>query len=604
MNFVASQSMPEAEGIRVDSEVATLKFLEKIGTVPAPRVHDFSATYKNPAKTPYILMDKIAGRTLSDALHEGMPGDAIRRTLEGLASFRKSLRQNLFGEVGSLVFGCDLDDDSDEDEDDQWIGKLASQNNHYFVAELINIWAAHLEPYQYQSHSSASALEYYFGQHTLSLASEGMSGGLHEIAEKWLAHHCIASLLPAYVQPSEHIFYLAHTDLNASNIMVNPLDGTATGIIDWEFANTLPPQAVEHYPAFLATGRERFVEAFHDCLADPSSELDEWRSLYAQHFDDAETVSFHSRIDTIIQFEYLLRHINDCPLERISEVVNALKVANALYAPLPKFPWESFVNAENTTNSTNHVAHTISESTGLTTPATDILTPNGNHATSFIPPDSAPVPYVNGTTSSKSVEPTTSISVSDKTSTNLLPVHGESVERSPPPFSDDDELASSHPSPSQKYKVNSKTDNPPSSPLSSVISSAKFSTFSVKEFDEQDSGTRPEVSSLSFTTVQPDVYITAPDLPLSKTAVDVPTHTTSKMVADMTAQTDYSFPPNQGLGGKESTRAHAGGTWLSAVAGGCVRIYGVSKRAVLRKRKGILCHRGTVEREGIEMQGS
>jgi RIO-like serine/threonine protein kinase len=71
-----------------------------------------------------------------------------------------------------------------------------------------------------------------------------------------MAHLYIGTLLPSYVQESQ-TFYLAHTDLSISNIMVDPTDGSITGLIDWEFANTLSPQAVEHYPGFLCD-REYF----------------------------------------------------------------------------------------------------------------------------------------------------------------------------------------------------------------------------------------------------------------------------------------------------------------------------------------------------------
>jgi hypothetical protein len=247
-----------------------------------------------------------------------------------------------------------LEDDS-EDGFDGSSDEFPNQKDDYFVAELITLWASGRESHGYRTSCSTTGLEYYFAQHTFSLISGNMYGSLEEQAEKWMAHHHIASLLPAYVEPTR-TFYLAHTDLNGSNIMVDPTDGTVTGIIDWEFANTLPPQAAEHYPAFLAS-RENFSKTYNDFFDD--FEFDMWRTHYAKQFDDVETLNYHERIDTIIQFEYLLRHVNDCSFQRISEVVNSLKAANASQATPSKRLWERSINP---TPSLNALTHNIPKS--------------------------------------------------------------------------------------------------------------------------------------------------------------------------------------------------------------------------------------------------
>jgi hypothetical protein len=121
-------------------------------------------------------------------------------------------------------------------------------------------------------------------------------------------------------------------------------------------------------------------------------------------------------------------------------------------------------------------------------------------------------------------------------------------------------------------KVSGNIDNPPSSPLSSVISSAQSSTFLVKESDKQpDSATQPELSNPPPTTTESQVSksdnVTAPELSLSKTVVDMATQTEllkepnettevevtesddidaplSKSAADMTTQTELFKEPS------------------------------------------------------------
>lgn len=282
---------------RLSSEIATLKFVNKLASIPAPRIYDYSTIRENPATTPYILMDKIRGVTLFQALAYGCIGrQGVHQVLEGLAEMRKAFHQHPFKEVGSLVLDWDEADQHMLDD-----GKLppAKSEIGFFVAQLINKWACDILPGRYHSGCWDDALEYYYEQHNLSLVGGIMDGEKHEKTDKWLAHQYLGSLLPSYTQDSP-AFYLAHTDLSLSNIMVDPSDGAFTGIIDWEFANTLPPQAAEQYPTFLVDG-DGFVKRYSR-FDNPSAELDEWRAHYANQFDDEETVNLHNRIDTIIEF--------------------------------------------------------------------------------------------------------------------------------------------------------------------------------------------------------------------------------------------------------------------------------------------------------------
>jgi Phosphotransferase enzyme family len=333
---------------RLESEIATLMFLASIDGLLVPRIYAYSSDDKNPAHTPYIMMEKVGGQTLHTAMNNGLDRAGVFRTLEGLANFRKALQQHPSVEVGSFVL--DYPDPTDtyvnpdvkeQDPADTEIG--------YFLAELMNMWTVDGESIGYRSSSWESALEYYFNQHNLAWIVGYKKGNTREErAEVWLAHQHIGSLLPAYAQPSPKpgVFYLAHTDLSMNNLLVDS-DGTVTGVIDWEYANTLPPQVVEHYPVFLAK-RKEFVENFKDKFDDPNQELDIWRAHYAKQFNDPETVAFHDRIDTIISFENLLRNIDQRSVAKICEVVKALDAANALYAPLPEYPWNTSLSCGET----------------------------------------------------------------------------------------------------------------------------------------------------------------------------------------------------------------------------------------------------------------
>jgi hypothetical protein len=177
-------------------------------------------------------------------------------------------------------------------------------------------------------------------RHRLSLSSKPIYGNPEEKKEKNLVHLHFGLALPSYIIKSS-VFYLAHTDLSISNLLVDPSDGTLLGIIDWEFANTLPPQAVEHYPSFLGN-RAEFVKHYERFFDDPTAELEDWRAHYNKQFIDEPTISvFNDRIDLISNFEHLLRYPNERTLRKIADALEALQSVNALSEPLPDLPWLS-----------------------------------------------------------------------------------------------------------------------------------------------------------------------------------------------------------------------------------------------------------------------
>lgn len=311
------ETLSDAAGRRLESEAATLLFLQKSGIVHAPALHSYSPDKNNPSGTPYIVMEKIRGVTLQEALNDGMTREQVHRVLEQLADFRKALRQHKFVDIGSLTL----------------------YDGNYRVFNLINIWSSYLDPAEHKNAPCCTSYEYYFAQHALSLLGSFLSGDRAQKLEMWSLHAYMAAILPSYALETSS-FYLAHTDLSIANIMVDPDKGTLTGIIDWEFANTLPLQAAEHYPGFLAE-KDGFVEAYKEVYEDAEAELEDWRGHYAKQFrDDQEISAFHDRIDAIIDFENLLRNLDDRTVENVSAAVKALISTNSLVGPLPRFPWD------------------------------------------------------------------------------------------------------------------------------------------------------------------------------------------------------------------------------------------------------------------------
>lgn len=374
---------------RLESEAATLLFLHTVGSLPAPRLHAYSITAENSAKTPYIIMDKLPGITLGEAIYYGLERDGVYRAIEQLAMFRKTLQQHPFSTTGSL-FPLETEDyfraESKVDEH--------TQTNPYFLARLNNIWNARLDPRRYRRYTGVDSAGYYIDQHDLSLTSEPIYGTTEEMTLKSLIHFHLGLVLPSYIVDSKN-YYLAHTDLSISNLLVDPSTGNLLGVIDWEFANSLPPQAVEHYPGFLAN-RDLFVQRYEGFYQSPSTELDAWRAHYDKQFADLpETVEFNKRIDAIFNFEHLLRYPNERTLDKIADALEALQSANALTEPLPDLPWLSHLRRNTSSNpaniNTTRVTPPYSPSTPPATPPSPSnlpVTPTRNSST---PPRSSPL---------------------------------------------------------------------------------------------------------------------------------------------------------------------------------------------------------------------
>jgi serine/threonine protein kinase len=340
----------KAEGNpRLISELATLQFLADNNIPKIPRVHGFALTCDNAAKTPFILMDCVRGKPLYEALRSGISRDKVQEILRQLATLRKSLHRAPFREIGSLT--------------------IISQNpDIYGVSRQISIWNYFdfTHPYKCRSGPFDTSLEYYANLHhtSWSNAQRYMYDPENEITERWQVHSYLGSVLASYVGEETGKFYLAHTDLDAQNILVDE-NGDLTGIIDWEFASTLPPRAADHYPKLLSN-ESVFTQYTKDVFSDPQSEFREWRQIYAEEFlGDPEMENYLEHIDSILAFEDILRDNRKATMQSLVETCKFIDSATTfknIGIPFPwKFPTTSSVAllspASSSTNSISESCH-------------------------------------------------------------------------------------------------------------------------------------------------------------------------------------------------------------------------------------------------------
>jgi hypothetical protein len=166
-----------------------------------------------------------------------------------------------------------------------------------------------------------------------------------------------SQLLPLYVRPQlnqlsssnyseiSEKFYFAHFDTHTGNVLVNPEDGTLSGLVDWEFSGTLPAQASEHYPAFL-TSRDSIVYLFERAYGDGERMLAKWRQRYNSHFSDEDSKKWlNDRIDAICGFEDGLMGPDDGQYhmwEDFERVIKELEAKECFVRPLPKAIYDGF----------------------------------------------------------------------------------------------------------------------------------------------------------------------------------------------------------------------------------------------------------------------
>jgi aminoglycoside phosphotransferase (APT) family kinase protein len=315
------------ENRKIMSEYATLLFLQEKTTVPAPKVYGGAFDSNNPVKSPYIFMEKIKGISLFEALYKGLDKDCLHNTLRQLADVRKTLSQHPFSKIGSLSM---VDDETGS----YGVDSQVSLSRHEEFIHRYQSWAG---PY-------FSSMNYYANLHQIAwqqCQTFSYVKSSKDMVERWNIHTYAGSLIPSFVGEDSGKYYLAHTDLDGQNIMVDE-DGSITGIIDWEFASTLPPRDGEHYPKLLANVNKfvRLLDAFYD---DPIVELQEMREFYATQFiGDAEMEWYIDNIWSILEFQALLGDDRYATMDFL-ETCKFLPSAFALEQFSTQFPWKDSI---------------------------------------------------------------------------------------------------------------------------------------------------------------------------------------------------------------------------------------------------------------------
>lgn len=227
-------SPPKASrNLTIQSEVATLKFLEKVA-VPTPKVYDFALEdhKDNTVGVGYILMEKMPGKLLRWPDLDEMQREKI---MKQLADVFVELHRHPFDMLGSL---------HETVNDGIQVGSLAN--------EAFTDFPTTTEMHPLGPFNSLKDFDTAYLKLTMDLILRGELYTARHALDGYLIHRHLLDLIPHTPAPAEdkEKFYLKHPDDKGDHILVDD-DLNITAIIDWEWALTTPPPMPSNPPSYL-----------------------------------------------------------------------------------------------------------------------------------------------------------------------------------------------------------------------------------------------------------------------------------------------------------------------------------------------------------------
>ncbi|KAI0200286.1 hypothetical protein F4808DRAFT_429295 [Astrocystis sublimbata] len=209
--------LTKAASDAMESQAATLRLIRSKTTIPVPEIYALDTTVNNEIGAPYLCMSFIAGKPVSEVWFDysgTLPREEYRlRILTSLSQAMAQLSCFHFDQMGSVmesgfdrtVIGPSYDWDEQEDGSLQIIGSGPYDSTSLFLRDK----------------TSGSFNQ---NRHAWTKAAAQVSEFLLEC-------------LPTADLPSS--FVLSPPDFDSQNFLVDN-EGTVTGMIDWDLAQTMP----------------------------------------------------------------------------------------------------------------------------------------------------------------------------------------------------------------------------------------------------------------------------------------------------------------------------------------------------------------------------
>jgi len=238
----------------MSSLVVTTRLVRERTSIPVPEIHGWSSHDDNEAGCPYMFMDFIEGISLGDCLQD-LSAEKTSNIIYEWAMYTWELTRLTFPAIGCLGIHPETQ-------------RIAVKR--YISAGSVDQGRDAITPFYRGPYTSVS--DYLFGISTL----KKMAPHDHLSYDRYAFGTYLESLIPFAVKPewNKGPFCLVHDDFNVQNILVDPIKGRITAIIDWDYACIKPIQSLLSYPESLRW----------DLLAPVNSSLEQYQIQWAQTF--------------------------------------------------------------------------------------------------------------------------------------------------------------------------------------------------------------------------------------------------------------------------------------------------------------------------------
>ena len=226
------------ERMLLESEIATMIFVKEKTQIPVPKVYGYDVTYRNALGTPYIFMEYIPGKPYPFPFSES----GVAKEYE-LAKIHLQLTYLVwqlcklpFQQIGQLRFASD-------DGTDVVVGPIVDRKNRIYgpFKDSRTFYAKRAKTvYEYELLAERKL-------QTVEPEPEQPSDRVESAALHMEAAAC-AGAEPFRNGP----FVLQHVDLHWQNLLLDE-ECTVVGVIDWEWAQTVPVDSLQLLPFNFAS---------------------------------------------------------------------------------------------------------------------------------------------------------------------------------------------------------------------------------------------------------------------------------------------------------------------------------------------------------------
>lgn len=213
------------------SEVATLQFLRRT-SIPTPMVYDFDLDENNPVGVPYMLMEKLPGKSVGTSLCLAWTAEKRRKVLSQLADYYVTLLNYPMDSMGAFSHPGS--------------GRIGP-----FAVEALTDWKSGA----LKGTGPCLSIQDYYKTGidlTLDLILRQEIYTSRPV-DAYLVHRYLLDNVVkvfSYNDLDDGKFYLRHADDKGDHILVDE-DFNITGIIDWEWAYTAPKSVAFNSPIAL-----------------------------------------------------------------------------------------------------------------------------------------------------------------------------------------------------------------------------------------------------------------------------------------------------------------------------------------------------------------